>query len=143
MSPGSGLRNLLRKRSQWRARARSAEPRYQRACLKHTGDKTGKTKNLASDELRPTTSYADGTRFDRVQYLEAKLILKPDRFTSVQSFRDFGKIVRRTAKQLGVGFSEDKKAGLRPDPELRGFFLALMQEAFAVGKAKGYPNPGK
>jgi len=25
-----------------------------------------------------------------VQYLEAKLILKPDRFTSVQSFRDFG-----------------------------------------------------
>lgn len=50
-----------------------------------------------------------------MQYLEAKLILKPDRFTSVKSFRDFGKIVRRTAKQLDVGFIEDKKASLQPE----------------------------
>jgi hypothetical protein len=59
--------------------------------------------------------YADGTPLDRVQYLEAKLILKPDRFTSVQAFRDFGKIVQRTAKKLGVGFIEDREAGLRPE----------------------------
>jgi hypothetical protein len=62
-----------------------------------------------------TTSYADGAPFDGVQYLEAKLILKPDRFDSVQSFRDFGKIVQRTAKKLGVGFIEDGEAGLRPE----------------------------
>jgi hypothetical protein len=62
-----------------------------------------------------TTSYTDGTPLDRVQYLEAKLILKPDRFDSVQSFRDFGKIVQRTAKKLGVGFIEDREAGLRPE----------------------------
>ncbi len=62
-----------------------------------------------------TTLYADGTPLDRVQYLEAKLILKPDRFTSVQSFRDFGKIVQRTAKKLGVGFIEDREAGQRPE----------------------------
>ena len=49
----------------------------------------------------------DGTPLDRVQYLEAKLILKPDRFTSVESFRDFGKIVKRTAKSLDVDFVED------------------------------------
>jgi hypothetical protein len=62
-----------------------------------------------------TAMYADGTPLDRVQYLEAKLILKPDRFTSVQSFRDFGKIVQGTAKKLGVGFTEDREAGLRPE----------------------------
>jgi hypothetical protein len=50
-----------------------------------------------------------------VQYLEAKLILKPDRFTSVQSFRDFGKIVQRTAKKVGVGFIEAHETGLRPE----------------------------
>src|SRR5271166_5323552 len=61
------------------------------------------------------SSYADGTPLDRVQYLEAKLILKPDRFTSVESFRDFGKIVQRTAKKVGVGFITDAQTGLRPE----------------------------
>jgi hypothetical protein len=56
----------------------------------------------------------DGTPFDRVQYLEAKLILKPDRFTSVETFRGFGKIVKRTAKSLDVDFVDDREAGLRP-----------------------------
>src|SRR6516225_2315516 len=59
--------------------------------------------------------YADGQPFDQVTYLEAKLILKPDRFTSVQSFREFGKIVEKTAKKVGVGFIDDPKAGLRPE----------------------------
>lgn len=64
----------------------------------------------ASDMAR----YADGAPLDRVQYLEAKLILKPDNFTSVQAFRDFGKLVARTAKKVGVGFIEDREASLRP-----------------------------
>jgi hypothetical protein len=59
--------------------------------------------------------YQDGAPFDRVQYLEAKLILRPERFTSVQSFRSFGKIVQRTAKRLGVGFIEDAATILRPE----------------------------
>jgi hypothetical protein len=66
----------------------------------------------------PETSggtYADGNPFDKVQYLEAKLILKPDRFTSVQSFRDFGAIVAATAKKAGVGFVADAQSGLRPE----------------------------
>jgi hypothetical protein len=87
--------------------------------------KTGKIeasygKSPPSDEPRTAATYADGTPFDRVQYLEAKLILKPDRFTSVQNFRDFGKIVQQAANQVGVGFIEDKKASLRP--EMNGQF---------------------
>jgi len=59
--------------------------------------------------------YSDGHPLDSVQYLEAKLILKPDRFVSVESFRDFGKQVQRTAKNLAVGFVTDPKVGRRPD----------------------------
>jgi hypothetical protein len=59
-------------------------------------------------------AYADGMPLDRITYLEAKLILKPDRFTSVQAFRDFGKLVQETAKKSGVGFITDPEAGLRP-----------------------------
>jgi hypothetical protein len=63
----------------------------------------------------PQATYADGTPFDRVQYLEAKLILKPDGLTSVRAFRDFGRIVQRTAKKLGVGFIESARAEMRPE----------------------------
>ncbi len=77
--------------------------------------RSSQIKMLDSQISAPGQAYADGTPLDRVQYLEAKLILKPDRFTSVQSFRDFGKIVQRTAKQVGVGFIVDEKAGLRPE----------------------------
>jgi hypothetical protein len=73
---------------------------------------TAKPAPLAADDM---ARYADGTPLHQIQYLEAKLILKPDNFTSVQAFRDFGKIVQRTAKKLGVGFVEDRAAGLRPE----------------------------
>jgi hypothetical protein len=59
-------------------------------------------------------AYADGQPLNKVTYMEAKLILKPDRFTSVQSFRDFGKIVRQTAKKVQVGFIPDPKQDDRP-----------------------------
>ena len=79
----------------------------------------GKKNKIKSSQIKTLNAqtaqaYADGTPLDRVQYLEAKLILKPDRFTSVQAFRDFGKIVQRTAKKVGVGFIADAEAGLRP-----------------------------
>jgi hypothetical protein len=81
--------------------------------IQDKGDK--KSKRPDSPMVASVSAYADGTPLDRVQYLEAKLILKPDRFTSVQSFRDFGKIVKSTAKRLDVGFIEDRDAGLRPE----------------------------
>ncbi len=61
------------------------------------------------------SGYSDGHPQDTVQYLEAKLILKPDRFVSVDSFRDFGKLVQRSAKKLNVGFIVAPQTGLRPE----------------------------
>ena len=78
-------------------------------------DKKATSEGPGAAAVPVVTGYEDGAPLDRVQYLEAKLILKPDRFTSVQSFRDFGKIVQRTAKKVGVGFIEDREAGLRPE----------------------------
>ena len=63
----------------------------------------------------PVGTYADGHPFHDIQYLEAKLILKPDRFTSVESFREFGKLVKKTAKSEDVDFIPDAEAGLRPN----------------------------
>jgi hypothetical protein len=84
-------------------------------------DKKAKTSKITTtaQPSAPASSglaaYADGTPLHHVQYLEAKLILKPDNFTSVESFRDFGKIVQRTAKKVGAGFIEDREANLRPE----------------------------
>ena len=65
--------------------------------------------------IQPQGAYSDGHPLDSVQYLEAKIILKPERFISVDSFREFGKLVQHTAKNLGVGFITDPKIGRRPD----------------------------
>ncbi len=58
--------------------------------------------------------YADGHPLDEIHYLEAKIILNGLRFTSVQSFRDFEKIVRRAARKAGVDFDTGGYEGLRP-----------------------------
>ena len=55
------------------------------------------------EQVKHAGAYSDGHPLDSVQYLEAKIILKPDRFVSVDSFREFGRIVQRTAKELKVG----------------------------------------
>ncbi len=73
--------------------------------------------------------YADGRPFDPVQYLEAKLILKPDHFTSVEDFRKFGKLVKKTAQTVGVGFTEAE--GFRGSPEIREI-LFVDTEDFAL-----------
>jgi hypothetical protein len=51
--------------------------------------------------------YTDGSPLDEVHYLECKLILKPDRFTSRKSFWDYSKIVKKAAKQNDIGFSSE------------------------------------
>ena len=88
--------------------------------------------------------YGDGSPLDRVQYLEAKLILKPDRFTSVKSFREFGKLVRKTAEKTGLGFAEAE--GFRERPEVREIvFLdtpdfALYRNAFILRRRVAYED---
>ena len=77
--------------------------------------KNGKALQPSSVAAPAGGTYADGVPLDNITYLEAKLILKPDRFTSVESFRDFGKIVQKVAKKTGVGFIADPQASRRPE----------------------------
>jgi hypothetical protein len=59
-------------------------------------------------------SYSDGHPLDTVHYWECKVILRGERFTSVQNFRDFGKLVRKTAQRCGVGFDTSEFVGRKP-----------------------------
>lgn len=67
----------------------------------------------AASEIKQGT-YSDGHPLDEVHYLECKIILKPDRFTSPQSFLEFGKLVSRVAKDSQVGHSTSHLAGQKP-----------------------------
>ena len=60
--------------------------------------------------------YSDGSPLDEVQYLECKLILKPDPFTAAQVFFEYGKLVARTAKEFGIVFRND---GVVLKPQIR------------------------
>jgi len=72
-------------------------------------------QNNEVEQAAARTTYSDGHPIDVIQYLESKIILKPDRFTSVQSFRDFGKSVQRTAKKVGLDFVASPRAKGRPE----------------------------
>ena len=99
--------------------AKDQKAKKEKKDKKHKKDKKDAVAVPGAVQLMPpppaTASYSDGTPLDKVNYLEAKLILKPEPFISVQSFRDFGKIVKATAKQVGVGFIPDARADLRPE----------------------------
>jgi len=64
-------------------------------------------------ELQQGT-YSDGHPLDEVHYLECKLILKADRFTSVNSFRQFAEVVRGAAAASDVDFDTSSCAGGSP-----------------------------
>ena len=55
-------------------------------------------------KLRPGT-YGDGVPLHEVRYLECKLILRPNHFTSRQSLFDFAKVIRRPAAEHEIDFS--------------------------------------
>jgi hypothetical protein len=73
------------------------------------------SSGLGSATAAVMKTYPATQPLDKVTYLEAKLILKPDRFTSVQTFRDFGKIVQQTAKRLDLGFIANPDTDRRPE----------------------------
>src|SRR6185369_8807299 len=75
------------------------------------------TKNYSRPKRVPELqqgAYSDGNPLDDIEYLQCKIILKPDRFTSIAGFHEFGTLVRRTADDLGIGFSSDAVEELRP-----------------------------
>jgi len=59
--------------------------------------------------------YSDGHPLDDVHYLECKIILKPDRFTSRQGFVEFAKLARRAAEKSDVDLSTDHLDGQRAE----------------------------
>lgn len=64
-------------------------------------------------DLKPG-QYADGSPLHDIQYLECKLILKTEEFTSPAGFRKYGKLVAKVAKECGVGFDTSAAQGTRP-----------------------------
>ncbi len=65
------------------------------------------------DDLAPG-QYADGSPLDDIQYLECKLILKTDEFTSAKGFGKYARLVARAAEACGVGFDTSPARGTRP-----------------------------
>jgi hypothetical protein len=68
---------------------------------------------LPSPTANRLNTVTAGHPLDEVQRLECKLILKPDRFTAAKVFLDYGKLVAKTAKEFGVGFT-NKGVVLKP-----------------------------
>jgi len=58
--------------------------------------------------------YVDGSPLDDVQYLECKLILKADEFTSPKGFQKYAKLVAKAAEECGVKFDTSSVDGTRP-----------------------------
>jgi len=58
--------------------------------------------------------YHDDHPLDDVQYLECKIILKGDRFTSESNFDDFARIVKSAAEKSDVDFSRKEFKDARP-----------------------------
>jgi len=59
-------------------------------------------------------TYSDGRPFDTLRYLQAKILLKPDNLQSVEAFRRFGTLVRRSAKSMKVDLVDDPATGQSP-----------------------------
>jgi hypothetical protein len=93
-------------------------------------------------DLKPG-QYSDGHPLDEVQYLECKLILKPDRFTSAKVFQEYGKLVGRAAGEFGIGFSA-KGVGLKPEIREVLFLdtadFRLYNQAFILRRRIAYEN---
>jgi hypothetical protein len=87
--------------------------------------------------------YSDGHPLDEVQYLECKLILKPDRFTAAKVFFEYGKLVARTAKEFSIGFI-NKGVVLKPDIREVLFLdtadFRLYNHAFILRRRIAYQN---
>jgi hypothetical protein len=68
----------------------------------------------AKASATPGRYYIDGHPHDTIHYIEAKVILQGQRFTSAQSFVDFAKLVRKAAKATDVDLDTSEVEGLRP-----------------------------
>src|SRR5262245_53052309 len=102
-----------------------------------TSDATSRSR-----ATRENGQYSDGHPLDRVQYVESKLILKGDRFTSVGCFDEFARLVKQTAKQAEVDFSRKSYKDTKPRIREVLFFdtadFRLYNNAFILRKRTDY-----
>ncbi|MBK8638245.1 MAG: hypothetical protein IPN92_08110 [Chromatiaceae bacterium] len=91
------------------------------------------------------------TPTDNINYSECKIILQPQHFLSAQGFKDFWKIVKRTAKKHGVEVLEDKNAFVNqvrevlfydtPDHDLyNNHFIVRLRSFYKGGWPDGLPE---
>ena len=93
----------------------------------------------------------ENTPTDNINYSECKIILQPQHFSSAQGFKDFWKIVKRTAKKHGVEVLEDKNAFVNqvrevlfydtPDHDLyNNHFIVRLRSFYKEGWPDGLPE---
>jgi hypothetical protein len=77
-------------------------------------------------------TYSDGHPLDKIEYLECKLILKPDRFTTAKTFLEYGALVGKVAKQSGISLNN---RGVVLAPELREVLFVDTGDCFLYNHA--------
>jgi hypothetical protein len=86
--------------------------------------------------------YSDGHPLDDVHYLESKIILNGNRFTSVDSFQEFAKFVKRAAADANIDFSRKGFKDLRPSIREVRFLdtkdFRLYNNAFILRRRQNY-----
>jgi hypothetical protein len=112
-------------------------------------DKADKPKSKDTPQFKAMAAaeagkYSDGHPLDSIQFLETKIILKGDRFTSAESLRDFGKLVKKAAENSDVDFSTKEFKGQKPS--IREVMFAdtadfkLYNNAFILRRRTIYEN---
>ena len=111
----------------------SAKSSSQVAKRKVSGKKhADQTEPQARDAPDLKGTYSDGHPLDQVEYLECKLILKPDRFTTAKTFLEYGALVGKAAKQFGISLNN---RGVVLAPELREVLFADTGDCFLYNHA--------
>src|SRR5262245_54418335 len=59
-------------------------------------------------------TYSDGEPLDSLRYFQAKLLLKPDRLSSLERFHDVERVVSRSARSMNVGLIQDPESNHPP-----------------------------
>jgi hypothetical protein len=77
-------------------------------------------------------TYSDGHPLDQVEYVECKLILKPDRFTAAKTFLEYGALVGKTANKLGFSLNNHDVVLA---PELREVLFFDTRDFFLYNQA--------
>lgn len=60
--------------------------------------------------MEAPSKLSDGHPLDEIHYREYKILLRPEKFTTAESFQEYWKIIHHIAKKLGVGVTQNENA---------------------------------